>query len=275
MTGKTMIKNPAKPRLFSRIFTSISITAMLCLATFQDALADGIPQPWEINLQQAASPTMERIHSFHDMMLYIIGGIGLFVLLLLIIIIIRFNSHANPTPSMRAHNTLLEIIWTIVPVVILVVIAVPSMKLLYYTDRVENPDMTLKVTGNQWYWSYEYPDNNDISFSSIMVPDDEIDPSKGQIRLLSTDTPVVLPVDTNIQLLITASDVLHSWAVPAFGVKMDAVPGRLNETWVRIEKPGVYYGQCSELCGKGHAFMPIEVRAVSKDDFKRWVESGG
>src|SRR5688500_10689034 len=165
---------------------------------------------------------------------------------------IRFNSKAHPVPSTRTHNVILEIVWTVVPVVILITIAVPSFKLLYYMDRTENPDMTLKVTGFQWYWGYEYPDNGNISFNSNIIKDADIDASKGQIRKLSTDNPVVLPVDTNIQLLVTAADVLHAFAVPSFGVKIDAVPGRLNETWVRIEKPGVYYGQCSELCGANH-----------------------
>lgn len=180
-----------------------------------------------------------------------------------------------PSPTRNhqktTHNTMLEVVWTVIPVVILIVVAVPSFKLLYYADRTVEPEMTLKITGYQWYWGYEYPDHGEISFDSYMVPDDEI--TGDQVRLLSTDTQVVLPVDTNIQLIITAEDVLHAWAVPAFGVKLDAVPGRLNETWTRITKPGTYYGQCSELCGQGHGFMPIEIKAVSKEEFARWVKT--
>ena len=207
------------------------------------------------------------------MLLVIISAITAFVTLLLAYIMLRFNRRANPTPSTTSHNVPLEIVWTIVPVLILIVIVIPSMKLLYYSDRTTDPEMTLKVTGYQWYWGYEYPDYEGINFMSYPIKDEDIDPSKGDVRLLSTDNAVVLPVDTNIQVLITAADVLHSWAVPAFGVKTDAVPGRTNETWVRITKPGIYYGQCSEICGQGHAYMPIEIHAVSKEEFKRWVET--
>ena len=229
------------------------------------------PEHWQLGFQEAASPVMERITGFHNFMLWIIGFISVFVLILLVIVVLRFNKRANPTPSTTSHNTMLEVVWTMVPVLILVVVSVYSLPLLYYTDRVENPDMTLKITGYQWYWGYEYPDNGDISFDSYMIPDNEIDTTKGQTRLLSTDNPVVLPIDTNIQLLMTAADVIHAFAVPAFGIKLDAVPGRLNETWVRIDEPGTYYGQCSEICGKDHSYMPIEIKAVSKDDFNKWA----
>lgn len=237
------------------------------------ALAD--QTPWGIGFQEAATPVAERLHHFHTMVLVIITAITLFVMGLLVWVMVRFNARANPVPSMTTHNVLLEIIWTVVPVVILIIIAVPSFKLLYYMDRTENPDMTLKVTGYQWYWGYEYPDHGGISFTSNMIPQKDIDPSKGQMRLLSTDNPVIVPVDTNIQVIVTAADVLHSFAVPSFGIKADAVPGRLNETWIRVEKPGVYYGQCSEICGTGHGFMPIEVIAVSKEDFAAWVVKQG
>ncbi len=230
------------------------------------------PVPWQKGFQPAATPSMERITDFHNLLLWIITGITLFVLALLAFIVLRFNAKANPKPSETTHNVLLEVIWTVVPVIILVIIAVPSLKLLFYTDRVANPEMTIKVTGYQWYWGYEYPDHDGLSFQAYMIPDDEIDESKGQKRLLSTDNQLILPVDTNIQILVTAADVLHSFAVPSFGIKMDAVPGRLNETWARIEKPGTYYGQCSELCGKDHAYMPVEIRAVSKEDFAAWVK---
>jgi len=233
--------------------------------------ATGMATEKQLGMQEAASTSAEHIHAFHDFLLYIITFIALFVLALLVYVVLFFNKRANPKPSMFSHNVLIEIIWTVVPVIILIVIAIPSLKLLYYTDRTEDPEMTLKVTGYQWYWGYEYPDQEGINFLSYMIPDDEIDASKNQVRLLSTDNPVYLPIDTNIEILMTAGDVLHSWAVPALGIKIDAVPGRINSTWVRITKPGIYYGQCSELCGKDHTFMPIEIHAVTKDEFKAWV----
>ncbi len=231
------------------------------------------PELWGINLQKAASPLAERIHDFHGMMLWIIIAIALFVLVLLIWVIIRYNHKTNPEPQQFTHHVLLEVVWTLVPIVILLFIAVPSFKILYYNDSTQNPEMTLKIEGRQWYWNYKYPDHGDIEFDSLMIPDDEI--QGDQIRLLSTDTQVVLPVDTDIQLLISAGDVLHSWTVPAFGVKMDAIPGRWNEAWVRINEPGIYYGQCSEICGKDHAYMPIQVKAVSKEEFKTWALDNG
>lgn len=233
--------------------------------------ADGMAKPWQLGLQTPASPSALRIDDFHNMLLYIIFAIAIFVLLLLVWVIIRYNAKANPVPAQFTHNVLIEVIWTVVPVIILIIIAIPSFKVLYYNDHVENPEMTLKITGRQWYWDYEYPDHDGIAFSSYMIADADIDPEKGQNRLLSTDTPIVLPIDTNIAIQITAGDVLHAWTVPAFGVKLDAVPGRLNETWVRIEKPGIYYGQCSELCGKDHSYMPIEVHAVTKEEFEAWL----
>lgn len=228
---------------------------------------------WQKGLSEPASPVMERLVDFHNMLMVTITGITLFVTALLAYVVLRFNAKANPKPSATTHNTMLEVVWTLVPVLILIAIAVKSLPLLYYMDRAKEPEMTLKVTGYQWYWGYEYPDHDGINFFSYMIPDDKIDPEKGELRLLSTDTKVVLPINTDIQILITAADVIHSWAVPAFGIKRDAVPGRMNETWVRITKPGTYYGQCSELCGKDHAFMPIEIKAVTKEEFERWVES--
>ncbi|HSR71187.1 MAG TPA: cytochrome c oxidase subunit II [Kiloniellales bacterium] len=233
------------------------------------AWAQGGPRDWQLNLMPAASPSMERISEFHDLLLVIITLISLFVLGLLLYVMFRFSEKRNPTPSRTTHNTLLEVLWTTIPVIILVVIAVPSFRLLYYTDRVEDAEMTLKAIGHQWYWSYEYPDNGNFTFDSLIVPDEELEP--GQPRLLTADTPVVLPVDTKIRLLITAADVLHSFALPAFGIKLDAVPGRTNETWVEITREGTYYGQCSEICGTGHAYMPIMVKAVSKEAFADWV----
>ncbi len=251
--------------LFAALMLGFAVLALGGAAAWAE------PRPWGIGLQDPATPVAERLHEFHNMLLIIIAAIVLFVMGLLLYVMLRFNARANPKPSTTTHNVMLEVLWTVVPVVILIVIAVPSFKLLYYMDRTAEPEMTLKITGYQWYWGYEYPDHGDISLMPNMIPDDQIDPSKGQVRLLSTDNPVILPVDTNIQLIVTAADVIHSFAVPAFGVKIDAVPGRLNETWVQIEKPGVYYGQCSEICGIGHAFMPIEIIAVSKEDFTAWV----
>ncbi|MCH8112358.1 MAG: cytochrome c oxidase subunit II [Proteobacteria bacterium] len=212
---------------------------------------------------------MERINGFHNFVLIITILIALFVTLLLGYVMVRFRASANPVPSKTTHNPLLEVLWTVIPVLILAVIAVPSFRLLYFQDAVPDPEMTLRVTGSQWFWTYEYPDNGNFVFDAVMLQDDEL--ADGQFRLLETDNRVVLPVDTNIRIEITADDVLHSWAVPAFGIKTDAVPGRNNTTWTRIEKEGVYYGQCTELCGINHGFMPIVVEAVSKEQFEAWV----
>lgn len=253
-----------------KLFAFLLALALITLSSTGFA-ADSIARPWQMGFQEPASPTAVEIQNFHNMLLWIISGISLFVLLLLVYVVVRFNKRANPTPAKFSHNVLIEVIWTVIPIVILIIIIVPSMKLLYFTDRVENPEMTLKVTGYQWYWGYEYPDHDGINFLSYMIPDDEIDYEAGQNRLLSTDNVVVLPTDTNIAIQVTAADVLHAFALPALGIKIDAVPGRLNETWVRITKPGVYYGQCSELCGKDHSYMPIEVHAVPKEEFEAWV----
>ena len=213
---------------------------------------------------------MERIVDFNLMVTIIIVIITAFVFALMAWIVIRYNKKRNPVPSKTTHNTMLEVIWTVVPVIILLVIAVPSFRLLYYTDRVEDADMTLKAIGHQWYWSYEYPDHGDFTFDALMLEDDELE--EGQPRLLATDEAVVLPVGVKIRLLTTADDVIHSWAIPAFGVKMDSVPGRVNETWFQINREGTYYGQCSELCGTLHGFMPIMIEAVSQEEFDAWVE---
>lgn len=251
-----------------KFLTAFLTTALI--AWGGQALA-GEPHPWQLGLQEAASPSAEQLHDMHNLLLYIITGITIFVLVLLVYVVLRYNKRANPEPQQFSHNVLIEVIWTVVPVIILLIIVVPSMRLLYFMDRAENPEMTLKVTGYQWYWGYEYPDHDGINFLSYMIPDDKIDANKGQKRLLSTDNIVVLPTETDIAIQVTAADVLHSFAVPALGLKIDAIPGRLNETWVRINKPGVYYGQCSELCGKDHSYMPVEIHAVPKAQFERWV----
>ncbi|MFO0995659.1 MAG: cytochrome c oxidase subunit II [Alphaproteobacteria bacterium] len=247
---------------------SAALAAFACLLPF-GARAEA-PHAWQMGFQVPASPNMQTIFNLNEALFVIISVIAAFVLVLLVYTIWRFSASRNPTPSKRAHNTLIEILWTIIPVMILVGIAVPSFKQLYFLGRVPaNAELTIKAIGHQWYWSYQYPDNGDIAFDAFLVADDQLKP--GQLRLLETDNVVVLPVETNIRIIVTADDVIHSWAVPALGVKMDAVPGRANETWMRIDRPGTYYGQCSELCGVNHGFMPIRIEAVSKDDFTKWA----
>ena len=247
----------------------VLLLSLLVLLGPDGAALAAQPEPWQLGLQPPASPVMDRVESFHDLLLWIIILISVFVLVLLAYVCVRFRASGNASPSRRTHNTLLEIAWTAIPVLILVVIAVPSFKLLYYQDVVPDAELTIKAVGHQWYWSYEYPDNGEFAFDAYMVADADLQP--GQLRLLTTDNPLVVPVDTDVRLLVTATDVLHSWAMPAFGVKMDAVPGRINETWFNIERPGVYYGQCSELCGDFHGFMPIMIEAVAKDEFEAWT----
>ena len=247
---------------------ALGIVAFLAGAAAPGALASE-PLPWQMGFQPAASPTMASIESFHTLLMWVITLITIFVLGLLVYVMVRFNETANPTPSQTTHNTMVEVLWTVIPIVILVAIAVPSFKLLYFTDKTANAEMTLKIVGHQWYWSYEYPDQGELKFDSNMIADKDLKP--GQRRLLEVDNRVVLPVGTNIRLQMTGADVIHAWRIPAFGVMKDTVPGRLTETWVRIDREGVYYGQCSELCGINHAFMPIAVEAVGKEKFAAWV----
>ncbi len=233
------------------------------------AAASGIAEPWQINFQDSVTGPGVSGAEFHNLLLVIITAISLFVMALLIYVMVKFNAKSNPTPSKTTHNTLVEVAWTVVPIIILVVLAIPSFKLLYYQDVVPKSDMTIKAIGHQWYWSYEYPDHGDFTFDAVMLEDDEL--TEGQPRLLETDTEVVLPVNKTIRVLLTADDVLHAWTVPSFFVKKDAVPGTVNEIWFKAEKEGVYYGQCSELCGARHGFMPIKVRIVSDAEFAAWV----
>jgi cytochrome c oxidase subunit 2 len=234
------------------------------------AYADG-PQPWQMYFQPPISPVADRFHEFHGFLLVLISLITLFVMFLLLYVIVRFRASVHPTPSKTTHNTLIEVLWTVIPVLILVVMAVPSFKLLYFVDRTQNAEMTLKITGHQWYWSYEYPDNGNFAFDSNLVQEADLKP--GQLRLYEVDNHIVLPVDTNVRILVTSGDVMHSWFLPPAGVQMYAVPGRLNETWVRLEKEGIFHGQCNQICGINHGFMPIEIEAVSKDKFKQWVST--
>lgn len=255
------------------LFLSISMVMFGSMALLGggSALAAGA-EPWQLGFQDAVSPTMERIASFHDLLMWIITLITIFVLALLAYVCVRFKAANNPVPSKRTHNAMIEVAWTAIPVLILVVIAIPSFKLLYYSDSVEETEMTIKAIGRQWYWSYEYPDQGNFTFDAFMIADEDIDAEAGQKRLLETDNRVFVPVETNIRLLTTASDVIHSWAIPAFGVKLDAVPGHVNEVWFRVDEPGTYYGQCSELCGAYHGFMPIAVEALPKDEFEAWAK---
>ncbi len=227
------------------------------------------PKEWQLGFQKAASESMRDIVNFHDnLLLPIIIGISVFVLFLMIYACVRFRASANPVPSKRTHNVAVEVLWTLIPCLILIVMAVPSFKILYKQDAIPKADVTVKAIGYQWYWGYEYPDEN-IYFDSYMIEDKDL--KENQPRLLAVDNELVIPVNKVIKVLITANDVLHAWALPSFGVKRDAVPGRINETWFKAEKTGTYYGQCSELCGIKHAFMPITVRVVSDEEYKVWL----
>lgn len=231
------------------------------------------PQPWQLNLPAPVTPVAEFAYDFHTFLLVIITVITIFVLALLLYTCFRFRESANPTPSKTTHNSLLEVLWTGIPVLILVVIVFPSMQLLYASDKAEDAEMTLKIIGNQWFWSYEYPDHGNFTFDSLLVARTEEEAKEtGAKRLMETDNVVVLPVDTKIRLIMTSNDVLHNWSVSDFGVRLDTVPGRLNETWMMATKEGRYYGFCSELCGLDHAFMPITVDIVSKEAFAAWVK---
>jgi cytochrome c oxidase subunit 2 len=250
--------------------TAIAVTVVALFAGASTAFAGlGQPTPWEIGLQDAASPIMADIIGFHTFLVWVITAITVFVLALLLIIMIRFNARANPTPSRTTHNTPLEVVWTIVPVIILVLIAIPSFRLLFTELDVPTPDLTVKATGKQWYWSYAYPDNGNFEFDSLIVADKDLKP--GDLRLLTVDNELVVPVNKVVHVLVTGADVIHSFSVPSFGIKIDAVPGRINETWFKATTTGVFHGQCSQLCGKDHSFMPITVRVVNDNDFTAWV----
>jgi cytochrome c oxidase subunit II len=254
-----------------RIFLRIFLPAVLAVAGAGGAFAGlGQPSPWQIGLQNSASPVMDNIVWFHDFLLWIITAITLFVLALLVVVIVRFNARANPVPTRTTHNTTLEVLWTLIPVIILVTIAIPSFKLLFYQQTIPPAEVTVKATGKQWYWSYSYPDEK-FEFDSIMLQDaDRAKINPPPPRLLGVDNAMVVPVNKVVRVQVIGADVIHAFAVPSFGVKIDAVPGRLNETWFKATREGVYYGQCSELCGKDHAFMPIEVRVVSEQAYTAW-----
>tara|TARA_B100000929_G_scaffold237076_1_gene193797 strand:- start:1853 stop:2683 length:831 start_codon:yes stop_codon:yes gene_type:complete len=251
-------------KLFFLIITGLCALTSLAFAKV------GLSENWQLNFQDPATDLMSDIISFHSYILMpIITGISILVLLLLLIVAFRFNSSRNPTASTTTHNTLVEVLWTVIPVILLIVIAIPSFRLLYVSETIPKADLTIKAIGNQWYWSYEYPDYGDIVFDANMLNDDEL--SDPKLRLLETDTQIVVPINKVVKLQITSNDVLHAWTIPAFGVKMDAVPGRLNETWFKANQEGVFYGQCSELCGPKHSFMPINVKVVSEKEFQEWI----
>jgi cytochrome c oxidase subunit II len=229
------------------------------------------PVNWQLGLQDAADERMTEIIRLHNFVLWIITAICLFVLALLTWIIVRFNAKANPKPTATTHNTILEVLWTVVPVAILVIIAIPSFRLLYAQDVIPQADLTIKAIGKQWYWSYEYPDNGNFTFDALMLSD-RVAAQNNEPRLLGTNNHVIVPVNRTVRVLTTGADVIHAWAIPAFGVKIDAVPGRINATWFRANREGKFYGECSELCGARHAFMPITVEVVSQERFDQWVQ---
>jgi cytochrome c oxidase subunit 2 len=249
--------------------------AMLALASFATAaLAEdmvGAPQPWGIGLQAAAGPIKEHIHWFNNLLLWIIIPITIFVAILLVVCMVKFSAKANPVPSKNSHNTALEIAWTVVPVLILLVIAVPSFRLVYFQDRTRDADLTVNVTGRQWYWNYAFPDHGNFNFDSRMVDDADLRP--GQLRNLAVDEPLVIPVGRNVRIMTHGQDVIHSFFIPSLGVQRYTIPGRTIETWLRADHTGTFYGQCNQICGTRHAYMPIVIRAVSQEEFDAWVAS--
>ncbi|MFO1152250.1 MAG: cytochrome c oxidase subunit II [Rhodospirillales bacterium] len=249
--------------------TALGLSGLPLVSGLARADALGQAKPWEIYMQPAFSPVAEQIHQLHGMLMAIITAIVVLVLGVLAYVMFRFSAKRNPVPSRTTHNTLLEVVWTAIPILILVIIAIPSLRLLFFQDAAPSTDMTLKVTGRQWYWHYSYPDHGDFAFDSIPIPDSDLTP--GQPRLLTVDNPVVVPVGATVKVQMTSDDVIHNWAIPSLGLKKDTTPGRLNETWFRANAEGVFYGMCSELCGVNHYFMPIQVIAVSREKFDAWV----
>jgi cytochrome c oxidase subunit II len=254
------------------VFKRLAVVIGALVAGVETALAAfGQATPWQLGFQDSATPIMDEITSFHNLLLYIIFAISAFVLVLLITVMVRFNARANPTPSRVTHNTMLEVAWTIIPVAILIFILLFSFPLLFHQLNTPPADITVKATGKQWYWTYSYPDNGKFEFDSSMLQ--EKDRKEDQPRLLAVDNEMVVPVNKIVRVQTIGAEVIHSFAVPSFGIRIDAIPGRLNETWFKATREGVYYGQCSELCGKNHAFMPIAVRVVSEQAFNEWVEA--
>ena len=254
---------------FRRLFALPGAAAAVALAVPASAQT---PRPWELGMQTAHSPVEQGIQSLHGLVNGLMIAVVVFVAGLLLYVIWRFSAKRHPVPSRISHNTILEVAWTVLPVLILVVIAIPSFRLVYYEDRARDADMTLKVTGHQWYWEYTYPDSNNIDFNSQMVADADIHPEQGQIRRLSVDNPLVVPAGKTIRVLTTGADVIHSFFIPSLGVQRYAIPGRTIETWMKVDKPGDYYGECNQICGTNHSAMPIHVHAVTEADYKTWLE---
>ncbi|MGE0532427.1 MAG: cytochrome c oxidase subunit II [Hyphomonadaceae bacterium] len=252
---------------------SIAAGAMSFAGAAHATLLQGQPTPEAVNLQPAATQIMRDITSFHDFLLWIIIAISIFVAALLVWVMLRFNRHANPTPKKFTHNMFVEVVWTVIPVLILVAIAWRSFPLIYEQERIPEAELTLKVTGNSWFWNFEYPDAG-VTIAANLLPEEDAR-AQGRPYLLATTEPLLVPVDTTVRVLVTSNDVIHAFAVPAFGVKEDAIQGRVNETWFRVDTPGTYYGQCSELCGVNHAYMPIEIRAVPREEFDAWIAAQG
>jgi cytochrome c oxidase subunit II len=255
-----------------RHLLGLAVTGATLVASGAAHAEMGQPAPWEFKLQGSATEVMDFITKFHNALLVVITLITLFVLALLITVMVKFNARANPVPSRTTHNTLIEVAWTLIPVLILVGIAIPSFRLLFLELDLPKADLTIKATGKQWYWTYSYPDNGKFEFDSLLACDETREKCT-QPRLLAVDNEIVVPVNKVVRVETTGADVIHSFAVPAFGIKIDAIPGRLNETWFRANQTGIFYGQCSELCGKDHAYMPIEVRVVTDQEFAAWVET--
>ena len=257
--------------LVSKRLTALAAMAVAAMAGAGTAFAGlGQPSPWQLGLQQSATEVMDRIIWFHNILLIVICVISAFVLALLIYVMVRFNARANPVPSRTTHNTLVEILWTVLPIFILAGIFLPSIKLLFLQLNLPDADLTVKATGKQWYWTYSYPDSK-FEFDSLLVRDEkQLRPD--QPRLLGVDNEMVVPVNKVVRVQSIGTDVIHAFAVPSFGIKIDAIPGRLNETWFKATREGIYYGQCSELCGKDHAYMPIAVRVVNEQAFAQWLD---
>lgn len=229
----------------------------------------GAPRPWEMGMQRSFSPIKDRIIGLHDLVLVIITLITLLVAVLLAIVMIRFSARKNPVPSQTTHHTLLEVAWTVLPVLVLVIIAIPSFRLIYYEDRTADPDLTVQVTAHQWYWEYSYPDKGNIDIESRYITDDDLKP--GQLRLLDVDNQMIIPVGKRIRILTGSTDVIHSFFVPSLGVQRYAIPGRTIETWLEADKEGTFYGECNQICGQNHSRMPISIKAVSPAAFDAWV----
>jgi cytochrome c oxidase subunit 2 len=265
-------------QFLSRLRAAATMFLLSCLlsgvAWHDTALAQsttlGTPRPWEMGMQAAAGPIKRGVIALHDLVLVIITLITLFVAGLLVWVVVRYNARRNPVPSRISHNTVLEMAWTLIPVLILLVIFIPSLQMVYYQDRTPNPDLTLKVTGHQWYWEYSYPDQGNVGIESRYIHDEDLKP--GQLRLLAVDNEVIIPAGKNIRVLTGSTDVIHSFFVPSLGIQRYAIPGRTIETWMRADQPGVYYGECNQICGQDHSRMPIAVHAVTEAEFTAFIE---